>query len=167
MWSGSKVGDRENIEQAAIHPLSKHSLNTSHGQAFWEYSRQQDIPVFLGSPLQHTHASTHIQHIQVSLPTSSPAPLHQPHGTEVTHTLKQPCSWRGPQNPQVQRQPYYKQGTWGPPATGARPEDDLSRMAITKWKETYSFNLTRECRRNSRKTTWFPPLSGGCSSTSH
>ena len=40
--------------------------------------------------------------------------------------LKQPCSWRGPQNPQVQRQPYYKQGTWGPPATGARPEDEAS-----------------------------------------
>ena len=128
MWSGSKVGDHENIEQAAIHPFSKHSLNTSHGQALWEHSRQQDIPVFLGSPLQHTHThtSTHMQHIQVSLPTSSPAPLPQPHGTEVTHTLKQPCSWRGPQNPQVQRQPYYKQGTWGPPATGARPEDEAS-----------------------------------------
>lgn len=127
MWSGSKVGDCENIEQAAIHPFSKYSLSTSHGQAFWECSRQQDrIPLFLGSPLQHTHASTHIKIIQMSLPTSSPAPLLQAHGTKVTHTLKQPCSWRGTQNPQVQRQPYYKQGTWGLPATGARPEDEAS-----------------------------------------
>ena len=45
-----------------------------------------------------THTRTHIHHIQVSLPTSSPALLPQPHGTEVTHTLKQPCSWRGSQN---------------------------------------------------------------------